>query len=117
MRAEPSVIPIPRGDWSRSAVLGARSGQARNFADLVANQLVNTVLPLSRRESLIRLAARHGINRFEANLIIAAVQNQLDVGRQRTEAPMRRRGVRIAAGIAMFLAIQAGIIAAAWYWL
>jgi hypothetical protein len=116
MPSEPNVISIHR-DWSQSAVLGERSAKARTFADLVANQLVDTVLPLTQRESLIRLAARQGINRFEANLIIAAVQNQLDIGRERPPAPPTNRAARIGAGIVLFLAIQAGLFAAAWYWL
>ena len=116
MSVETEAVMIHR-DWSKSAVLGERSAKARTFADLVASQLVDTVLPLSQRESLIRLAARQGINRFEANLIIAAVQNQLGVGRKRPAPPPPKRAFRIAAGIAMFLVIQAGIVAAAWYWL
>ncbi len=114
--AEMTAVKIRR-DWSKSAVLGERSAKARTYADLVASQLVDTVLPLSQRESLIRLAARQGINRFEANLIIAAVQNQLEVGRTRPAPPPPKRAMRIAAGIAMFVVIQAGIVAAAWYWL
>jgi hypothetical protein len=116
MASQPDLIFIRR-DWSQSALLGERSAKARTFADLVANQLIDTVLPLSQRESLIRLAARQGINRFEANLIIAAVQNQLDIGRKRPAPPAPKRSVRIAAAVAMFLLIQAGILAAAWYWL
>jgi len=58
---------------------------ARNFADLVAARMVGTVLPFTERESLVRAAARHGINRFEANLLIATVQNQMGAGRKRLE--------------------------------
>ncbi len=116
MPVETDVVTIRR-DWSKSAVLGDRSAKARTFADLVASQLVETVLPLSQRESLIRLAARQGINRFEANLIFAAVLNQLEFGRKRPAPPPPKRAGRIAAGIAMFVVIQAGIVAAAWYWL
>ncbi len=70
-------------DWSHSAILGDRGIAARNFADLVAARMIGTVLPFSERESLVRAAARNGINRFEANLLIAAVQHQLGVGLQR----------------------------------
>jgi hypothetical protein len=73
----------PLNDWSRSAILGDRGVAARNFADLVAARMVGTVLPFSERESLVRAAARHGINRFEANLLIATVQHQLGVGQKR----------------------------------
>jgi hypothetical protein len=88
---------------------------AREFADLVASQLVGTVLPWSDREKLINAAAMQGINRFEANLIIAAVQHQMGIGRKRGEAKRSRFSARFAAGVAMFLVIQAGIIAAVWY--
>jgi hypothetical protein len=70
-------------DWSHSAILGDRGVAARNFADLVAARMIGTVLPFSERESLVRAAARSGINRFEANLLIAAVQHQLGVGLKR----------------------------------
>lgn len=70
-------------DWSQSAILGDRGVAARNFADLVAARMIGTVLPFSERESLVRAAARNGINRFEANLLIAAVQHQLGVGLKR----------------------------------
>jgi hypothetical protein len=72
-------------DWSHSAILGDRGVVARNFADLVAARMIGTVLPFSERESLVKAAARHGINRFEANLLIAAVQHQMGAGRRRLE--------------------------------
>ncbi|MGD0464406.1 MAG: hypothetical protein ABSB74_18130 [Tepidisphaeraceae bacterium] len=101
-------------DWSHSAILGDRGVVARNLADLVAARMVGTVLPFSERESLVRAAARHGINRFEANLLIAAVQHQMDVGRQRLAKPESAR-MRISSALATFLAVQAGIVAAVWY--
>ena len=117
MRSKPVEVTIRRGDWSRSAVLGSRGPAALDFADLVAGQLVGTVLPWSRRESLVRTAARLGISRFEANLIIAAVQNQMGVGLQHSEVRRPRLMKRIAVGLTVFLAVQAAIVAAAWYWL
>jgi hypothetical protein len=103
-------------DWSRSAVLGMRGSTARGFADQVAGQLVGTVLPWSQRETLIEAALAQGINRFEANLIIAAVQHQMGVGKRRSDekkAPLYRR---IALGVGVFLLVQAGIVVAAWHW-
>ena len=117
MQLEPIRANLRRSDWSRSAVLGERSGTARDFADIVADQLVGTVLPWSRRETLIQAALARGITRFEANLIIAAVQHQMGVGRKRSETKRQRLSTRIAAGLAVFVVVQAGIIAAAWYWL
>lgn len=117
MRIKPVEVGMRRGDWSRSAVLGSRSSAALDFADLVAEQLVGTVLPWSRRESLVRAAARLGISRFEANLIIAAVQNQMGAGLGRSEARRPPLAKRIAVGLMVFVAVQAMIVAAAWYWL
>jgi hypothetical protein len=106
-----------RTDWSGSAVLGAQRPAVREFADLVAERLVGTVLPLTQREALLRVAALRGIGRFEANLIIAAVQHQLGVGHRRKLEARPRTGLKIAAGVGVFVAVQAGIIFAAWHWL
>jgi hypothetical protein len=51
-------------------------GPAASFGRLVAQQLEGPVLRYSRRQALLREAERRGIGRFEANLIIAAVQHQ-----------------------------------------
>jgi|HubBroStandDraft_6_1064221.scaffolds.fasta_scaffold586932_2 hypothetical protein len=115
MQLKPIREKLRRSDWSRSAVLGERGVAARDFADIVVGQLVGTVLPWSRREKLIRAASAHGITRFEANLIIATVQHQMGVGRRRDDAKPSRLSVRIATGLAMFVIIQSGIIAAVWY--
>lgn len=115
MRVEPIQLESPRRDWSQSAVLGQRSAAARNFADLVAARLVGTVLPFSERESLVRTAARYGIARFEANLIIAAVQHQMGVGRQREKRKRPSRGMRFSPALAAVMVVQAGIVAAVWY--
>jgi hypothetical protein len=117
MQVERIQVKLRRSDWSRSAVLGDRGAAARDFADIVASQLVGTVLPWSLRETLIRTASEHGITRFEANLIIAAVQHQMGIGERRREAKRPRPIGRIVAGVAVFCVIQAGIVAAAWYWL
>jgi hypothetical protein len=116
MRIEPDEVGKNRGDWSRSVVLGSRGSAAMDFADLVPGQLVGTVLPQSRRESLIRSAAKLGISRFEANLIIAVVQDQMGVGLERIEVRRPRPTRRIAVGLTVFVAVQAAIVAAAWYW-
>jgi hypothetical protein len=116
MQLEPIKLRLGRSDWSRSAVLGARGSTARDFADLVAGQLVGTVLPWSQREALIEAAVAQGINRFEANLIIAAVQHQMGVGKRRSDEKKTPLYRRIALGVGVFLLVQAGIVAAAWHW-
>jgi hypothetical protein len=115
MQLERIQVKLRRSDWSRSVVLGERGLAARDFADIVADQLVGTVLPCSEREKLILAATSRGITRFEANLIIATVQHQMGVGRRRDDAKPSRLSVRIATGLAMFVIIQSGIIAAVWY--
>jgi hypothetical protein len=53
-------------------------GPATGFAQRVAQELDGPVLRYSKRQMLLREADRRGIGRFEANLIIAAVQHQSD---------------------------------------
>lgn len=53
-------------------------GPAGAFAQLVSQELDGPVLRYSKRQQLLREADRRGIGRFEANLIIAAVQHQTD---------------------------------------
>ena len=53
-------------------------GPAAGFAQIVSHQLDGPILRYSKRQSLLREAERRGIGRFEANLIIAAVQHQSD---------------------------------------
>jgi hypothetical protein len=115
VQVEPVKVAVRRADWSRSAILGQRSAAARDFADLVADHLIGTVLPLTHREALVRTAAASGITRFEANLIIAAVQHQMGIGRRRTDKARPRVLRRFVPAIAVFLVVQAGIVAAAWY--
>jgi hypothetical protein len=118
MHSEAVKIKGFTGDWSQSAILGDRGPVARDFADIVASQLVGTVLPWSQRESLVRLADMRGIGRFDANLIIAAVQYQMGVGRIRVEATRRRRSARtIVACAVVFVVVQAGIVGVVWHWL
>jgi hypothetical protein len=52
-------------------------GPAAEFAQLVAQELEGPILRYSKRQALLRDAERRGIGRFEANLIIAAVQHQV----------------------------------------
>jgi hypothetical protein len=109
--------PRPRrSDWSDSAVLGPRGGWARNFADLVARQMVGPLLPWTARRSLLREAARRNIKPFEANLIIAAVQHQLGasaVVQSNPRTPIRD-GWAWPMGIATAVAIEAALIIFVW---
>jgi hypothetical protein len=53
------------------------SGDSRRFAQIVAGELEQGVLRFSARQRLLSTAERMGIGRFQANLVIAAVQHQL----------------------------------------
>jgi len=48
----------------------------RAFAAAVSSSLEGPILRFSRRQQLIRQAERLGIRRFDANLLIAAVQHR-----------------------------------------
>ena len=92
-------------------------GRAGRFAELVRERMDGPVLRYSHRAVMIRDAARHGVGRFEANLIIAAVQHQSRTTRSMSATP-RDAG---AAGAAWTPAIAAvattqSLIAAAVWW-
>jgi hypothetical protein len=106
--------PMPRSkiDWSTSAVLGHRAPAARLFADQVAEKLLGKVLTYTARQELLALAERLGINRFEANLIIATVQNRIA---QISPVPKSQiSNFKFPYQLAMFLTIEAIIIGAVW---
>ena len=50
--------------------------RVRAFAQRVADQLDGSVLRYSNRVALLHDARRHGLRRFDANLVIAAVQER-----------------------------------------
>jgi hypothetical protein len=108
--------PRPRRtDWSHSAILGHRGPAAREFADLVSGRLVGRLLPWSDRRILLRQAAGLGINRFEANLIIAAVQHAWPGDKPASlEKSPRMNLSALGASIGAFLVVQLVIIAAVW---
>jgi hypothetical protein len=117
-RIPPSDSPAPRAvriNWSESAILGGRSAAARDLADLVAARMVGSTLPWSDRKFIFRQASARHIGRFEANLIIAAVQNHLarkfPVAESQSLITHRRR---IPIGILTFCAVQGAIITLAW---
>jgi len=57
-------------------VLAVPPAIVRGFAEAVADSLQAGVLPYADRQRLLRRAARLGIGRFDANLIIASVQHR-----------------------------------------
>src|SRR5438874_2651490 len=66
-----------RQDAPHGAAASAPATPVTYFTDMVAGQLRDTILPYPTRLTLLRNAARLGIGRFEANLIIAAMQHRM----------------------------------------
>jgi len=99
---------------TRAIVAKPSTGKAQLFADLVADSMDGPILRYSTRRSLLRAAQIQGIGGFEANLIIAAVQHQVD-----RETPSASRSQPTSDSSATrawvaFLAIQSAIIFAIW---
>jgi hypothetical protein len=89
----------------------AASELAERFASLVAGQLDGGILRYTQRRWLLGQARRWGIGRFEANLIVAAVQHQRGDGGLVFELPPRRSlARRIGTSLAAFAVIQSGIV-------
>ena len=75
------------------------------------------VLRHAQRRALLAIAARLGIARFEANLIIAAVQHErrTEPGRRpATSAPAAASGILRVAPAVLGVALQALIVWGAW---
>jgi len=87
--------------------------QAAAFAEAVRGELEGTILRYSRRQRLLRRARAMGMNRFEANLIMAAVLHQVPapVETASASAPVGRIWPWVAAALA---AEAAGLVLAWW---
>jgi hypothetical protein len=86
---------------------------ANAFAEFASEQIAGPVLSYSKRLGLLRAARRLGIGRFEANLIIAAIQHRTagsSVGCQRPGPRARFR----AAPLLTFLLLQSLILVSVW---
>jgi len=92
------------------------AGSASAFAALVASRMDGPILRYSARLSLLREAARRKIDRFEANLIIAAVQHRAGgVPKPGHVMPRRRVSVPVVVGILMM--IEGLAVLGAWHFL
>jgi hypothetical protein len=106
-RTWPAVViePLPTPD----------SG-VRAFAQAVSIALEGPILRYSRRQQLIRQAEGLGIRRFDANLLIAAVQHRL--GNGKTNAAVQPEASdsrwRMAIPVGCVLALQALILLGFW---
>ena len=88
-----------------------RPSPAASFADVVRGRMDGPVLRYSHRTRLLHHAERCGIGRFEANLIIAAVQHE--VGQRRDVEPVRP-GASWVSAVLGFVATQGAIASGIW---
>jgi hypothetical protein len=95
------------------------SDRHQQFARLVEQELDGPVLRYSARTALIRHAMRSGIGRFEANLVIAAVQHRHIADGAGAQQPRGAVPATAAAGhlqtIAVAGVVQAVLIAIVWW--
>jgi hypothetical protein len=100
-----------RQDSSRS--LAAPATPAQQFIQVVTSRLGNGVLAYSDRLALVQQAAEFGIDRFQANLIIAALQHQLQ-GVATGWFDRQGKSNNTMVPLLMFLFLQAAIVLATW---
>lgn len=86
--------------------------RAQAFADHVATHLEGSILRYSVRLALLREAQRRGIERFEANLIIAAVQHKADRKFVEDVSRSHERRRRLPLRVLTVVVIQTMILAA-----
>jgi len=88
---------------------------AEIFADMVADRMIGPILTYAARQKLIREATRMGIGRFEANLIIAAVQYRTDRAERPETDNKYGREYGPLASVLTIAAVQATIVLGAWW--
>jgi hypothetical protein len=89
------------------------STPADEFTSQILGRIRNGVLTYSDRLELLEEAGMLGIGRFDANLIIAAVQHRCGA-RGAVEIPRMRRRIRALDVVGAFLAVQVLILFLAW---
>ncbi|MGA2229760.1 MAG: hypothetical protein ABSH22_02440 [Tepidisphaeraceae bacterium] len=112
----PTSYQTPAASFAMSSrpLVSPTPGTAASFAELVEGEIQGGILRYSARLSLLKQAALMKIERFEANLIIAAVENRF---RPRVR-PARAAGRPLTAGaIAVILAVTEGVLVAVGWWL
>ena len=96
-----------------TAVFEVSEETTRRFSRMVGEHLEGQILRFERRQLLIRAASRMGIDRFQANLIIAAVQHAQMPGGRAPEDGRDSVGGRMM-GVALFLLVQGAMALALW---
>jgi hypothetical protein len=107
-----STRPTP-GQCESASAAPDSVARVRAFAQHVAHELDGTTLRYSNRIRLLHAAHRHGIRRFDANLIIASVQERVQGSVLRVQDGKKEQRWRSCA--TTFLVIQGLILAGATY--
>ena len=103
---------------SRKPAKATEADVSAEFADAVAQAIDGPVLRYSQRQVLVRDAERRGIGRFEANLIIAAVQHRLEREHARSLPVQTECFKRIGKwwpAVVMVLVVETTLSFAAWW--
>lgn len=102
-----------RAETAPDPVITLPAGAAHTFAGVVRQRMDGPVLRYSHRARLLREAEQRGIGRFEANLIIAAVQHQRRPVRSESDPVTSRSSwTPIFAG---FCATQCAVLMGLWW--
>jgi hypothetical protein len=92
------------------------AGAAAGFAAAIAGHLAGPVLPYSQRLVLLHEADQRGIPRFEANLIIAAVQHRHQYATCPPIAITARRFPSLISTL-LFILVQSAILLCCIWWI
>ncbi len=106
---KPSRQVIQRAETDRPET----DSDVRGFARDVTRAMDGPILRYSHRQKLIRRAEQLGIGRFDANLLIAAVQHRSGIITPLSESHAQEYGSRLL-GIGFAITLQAMIAVAAW---
>jgi hypothetical protein len=117
-RAAPFDRTEADGDWLADVLGNRPAGVVEGLSAAVRESLVGTELPASDRERLLRRAGVLGLNRFEANLLIAAVQHRarraIGVPTLLIDAPHPIGVARLVAWVVALETLAAAVLAAWW---
>ena len=107
----PTITHVHTRPWRSVAASVPPVDPSADFTEWVRGQLDGPVLRYSARLRLLKEAERHGLGRFEANLVIAGVLYRAGMGQ---EYELRPRAEWIAP-VLTFLVLQSALIVGAWW--
>lgn len=120
MRITPAATSLAPPTQTLEHVLGSDPAVLRGFAKAIQDKLAVGPLSLRERDRLISRGVRLGLKRFDANLVIASVEQQqrpgLRLATSRWDDPSERSVPRWLRWSTV-AALQSAIIGAAWWFL